>query len=59
MNLAGETNVVREFSFHREPVALDFAHLARIAIQDLNAASCATGVATTAMKNIDTGIFDD
>jgi hypothetical protein len=58
-NLARKTNVVREVSFHGQTIPFEFAHLARVACENFNAASGATGVTTTAMENVDSSILDD
>ena len=57
-DLAREPNVFRQLGFHREPVALEFPHLARIAVEHLDATGGAAGVAATAMQNVYAGIFD-
>lgn len=58
MDLAGQAHVRRQFGFNRESIALEFSHFAGFAVENLDAASGATGIAAAAVKNIDTSIFE-
>jgi hypothetical protein len=56
-NLARETHVRREFRLDRKTIAFELAHWPRIAFENFNPARRTTRVPTTAVKNIDTGVF--
>jgi hypothetical protein len=58
VNLARQTSVRRELSFHSETVALEFLHFTGFALKDLNAARGATRVAAAAVKNVNSGVFN-
>ena len=58
VNLARESHVRREFRLHREAIAFEVHPFARIAVKHLDAASGATRIPATAVKNVDTGIFE-
>jgi hypothetical protein len=59
MNLTGEAYVVIEISFHGQSIALELAHLARIAGENFDTAGGAASVAATAMQNIDSCVLED
>jgi hypothetical protein len=59
MNLAGETYVVIEISFHGQSIALELAHLARIAGENFDTAGGAASVPATAMQNVDSPVLED
>jgi len=58
-NLTRQTDVVRKVSFHGQAIPFEFAHLARIAVRNLDPAGRATSIAATAVKNVDSGVLDD
>src|SRR5690349_22120364 len=57
-NLTRQPDVWFEFGLHREAIAFEFAHFARVAFEQLDAAGGAASVAAAAVKNIDAGVFD-
>jgi hypothetical protein len=57
-DLARESNIRRELGFHRKAITFEVHHFARFAFEHLDAASSATSIAATAVKNVDTGIFE-
>jgi hypothetical protein len=57
-NLAREANVVCQFSLHGKAITFDFPHFTRISREHFNPAGGAAGVATAAMENVDSGVFD-
>jgi hypothetical protein len=57
-NLTRQSYVVPEFSFHRQAVALQLAHLARVSIEHLDATRRAAGVTAASMQDIDAGVFN-
>jgi hypothetical protein len=58
-NLARQAHVVGQLGFHRQTVALELAHLTRVSLKNLNAASGATGITAAAVENINAGVLDD
>jgi len=58
VNLARQARVRSQFLLYRKAIAFEFAHLARIAFENLNTAGSATRIAATAVKNIDSRVFD-
>ena len=59
MNLTRQTNVGCELGFDGEAISFELAHFTRIAFENFDAASGAACVAAAAVKNVDTGIFDN
>jgi hypothetical protein len=56
-DLAGKTSIGREFSFNREPVAFEFSHFTRVALENFDPAGRAASVAAATVKYVDTSVF--
>ena len=58
-NLTRKANVIRQFGFHSQTIALELSHFTGIAGQHFDAARRAARVAATAVKYIDSGVLQN
>jgi hypothetical protein len=56
--LTGEADILGQFCFHRQAIALGLTNFAGVAREHFDAAGCAFGVAAATMKDVYPGVFD-